>query len=99
MKLSAALRIEAVERLDQAQARDLDQVLERFGGGAVAKREASRQGKEAVNELLLELRVAGRCVAAQKRVLINYAVHMPPSIRKNGRRKNGLSSTKTDRPV
>ena len=73
----AALRIEAVKRLDQAQARDLDQILERLGGAAVAKREASRQGKEAVNELLLELRVAGRRVAAQKRILINYEAAGP----------------------
>ena len=77
----AALQIEAVKRLDQAQARDLDQILELLRGAAVAKREASRQGKEAVYELFLELRVASRRVAAQQRILIHHCA--PPVSRKN----------------
>ena len=50
----AALGVEAVERLDQAEARDLDQVLELLGGAAVAKREGARQGQEAPDQLLLK---------------------------------------------
>jgi hypothetical protein len=59
----ASLEIEAVERLDQSQARDLDQVFELLRGAAIAKRQASRQGKEALHELFLELWVPGRCVS------------------------------------
>ena len=111
----AALRIEAVERLDQAEARDLDQVFERFGGAAVAKREAPRQGQKAAHELFLELRVASRCVSAQKRRprrpprLSRSRGDSGPALSPGGSgpciiapstvRKNGLSSTCTDRPV
>ena len=56
------------------QAVGVDEVIERFGGGAVANREASRQGEEAAHEFLLELRVAGRCIPAQKRVLIEITI-------------------------
>jgi hypothetical protein len=51
-ELGSAIGFEGVDRLDQAEAGDLQQVLERLVGIRVAKREVPRQREEAPDELL-----------------------------------------------
>jgi hypothetical protein len=54
-----ARRVEAVDRLQQAQRGDLDEVVERLAAALVAPRELASEWQEALHE-----RVAGRRVAA-----------------------------------
>ena len=62
----AALQVEAVERLDQAEAGDLDQVLELLAGAAVAQRQGARQRQEARDQLLLQRRIPRLGVALKQ---------------------------------
>ena len=64
-----ALGVVALERRDEAEARDLDQVVARLDAAAVAHREAAGEGQEAAHELLARALVAGLGVAAQQLVL------------------------------
>ena len=50
-ELRAAAGLEAVDGLDQAEARDLEQIVERLVGVAVAQREIAGQRQEALHEL------------------------------------------------
>jgi hypothetical protein len=54
-----ALGVEAVDRLEQAERRHLDEVVERLAAALVASRELAGEGQEALDEGL-----AGRRVAA-----------------------------------
>jgi hypothetical protein len=51
--------IEAIDRLDEPERRDLHQVVERLVGALVAARQLARQRQEALGELLARRRVAG----------------------------------------
>ena len=62
----AALGVEALERRDEAEAGDLDQVLARLDPAAVAHREAAGEGQEAADELLAGVLVAGAGVAFEQ---------------------------------
>ena len=66
----AALGVEAVDRLDQADARDLDQVVERLGAARVPGREPPRERHEALDQLLADGRRGILGVAAQQRPLV-----------------------------
>ena len=61
-----ARRVEAVYRLDQPERRDLDEVVERLVGAAVAPRHAARQRQQALNEGLACGLVAVPVVADQQ---------------------------------
>ena len=65
----SALEVEPVERLDEPQAGDLDQVLQLLAGAAVAQRQGPRQGQEATNQLLPQHRVARLRIAAEQPAL------------------------------
>ena len=73
----SALEVEPVERLDEPQAGDLDQVLELLGGPAVAQRQGPRQGQEAANQLLLQCRIARLRVAAKQLGLACPCARLP----------------------
>src|SRR5690606_32093758 len=62
-------RIEAVDRLHQADARDLDQVLERLATALVAHRKRPRQGHEPGDELLADPRITAVGEAAEKGIV------------------------------
>ena len=51
-ELRAAAGLEAVDCLDEAEARDLKQVVERLVGVRVAQRQVTRERQEALGELL-----------------------------------------------
>ena len=70
----AAVGIEAVQRLNQPEACDLDQVVERLGASAISESQGPCQRQKAPDQLLLQDGVAGRCVAAQKRLLIESTI-------------------------
>ena len=48
----------AVDRLDQAEARNLQEVIERLAGSAVATGKLAGEGKEALNELVAGLTIS-----------------------------------------
>jgi hypothetical protein len=54
----AAARLEAVDRLDERQRRDLDEVVERLARVLVAPCERAREGQEALDERAARVRVA-----------------------------------------
>ena len=68
-------RVEALDRLDQAQARDLVQVLRRLGAAGVAVGEAARERQEALDQLLAH--GAGRASGGSARA----AAARPPAAR------------------
>jgi hypothetical protein len=74
-----ALGIEAVKGLDQAQARNLDQVLQLLRGTTVPEGERASERQEAVGELVLQRRIAGLRVAAQELVLVSRALARRPA--------------------
>ena len=53
-----ALGVEAVDRLDQAERRDLDEVLQRLLGALVATRELAGERQEALDQRLARRRIA-----------------------------------------
>ena len=67
-------RVEAVDRLQQTERGDLDQVVERLAAALIAARELARERQEALDELLARELVAGvgafeqRAVSAGARV-------------------------------
>ena len=61
-----ALGVEAVDRLHEADAGDLHQVVERLVGALVAARELARERQEALDQLLARGRVAALVVAHQQ---------------------------------
>ena len=64
------LGVEAVDRLHQADARDLDEVVVGLGAAGVARGEAAGEGHEAIDQLLAHrLRVVGG-VPAQQHLLV-----------------------------
>ena len=64
-----ALGVEAVDRLDQADRRDLEEVVERLARALVAAGELARQRQEALDELLARPGVAGAVAQEQLAVL------------------------------
>ena len=65
-ELRAAAGFEAVDRLDQAEARDLQQVVERLVGVRVAQREIASQRQETLHQLLTRGEVAELVIANQE---------------------------------
>src|SRR5205814_2223104 len=63
-----ARRVEPVDGLDQADARDLQEVLERLPRPRVAARERARQRQAAVDQLLAGERIAGAVVAVEEKL-------------------------------
>ena len=55
----AALGVEAVDRVDQAEAGDLEEVVEGLAGAAVAQRQPLGERQVAAHQLLADRRVAG----------------------------------------
>src|SRR5215208_3717579 len=72
-----AVGIEAVERLDEPEARDLDEVVQRLAVAAVARGEAPREGHEAARELLAHDGVLVLGVATQQRALVRELLVRP----------------------
>ena len=68
-ELRPAAGLEAVDRLDQAEARDLKQVVEGLVGVRVAQREIARQREETLHELLARGKVCELVVANQQEAL------------------------------
>ena len=62
-----ARRVEAVDRLEQPERGDLDQVVERLAAALVAARELARERQEALDELLARRLVALVVVALEQR--------------------------------
>jgi hypothetical protein len=65
-ELRPATGLEAIDGLDQAEARDLEQVVERLVGVGVAKREVAGQRQEALDELLPRDQIAVVVVADEQ---------------------------------
>src|SRR4051794_21283656 len=65
-ELATALGVEALDRAQQADARDLDEVVERLGAAAVAARQAAGERHEALDELVAGGEVAEARVAAEQ---------------------------------
>src|SRR5439155_17029293 len=61
-----AIGVEAVDRLDEPERRDLEEVLERLLGALVAARELARQQQEALDERLARRGVAVALVAQEQ---------------------------------
>ena len=64
---SRAGRIEAVDRLQQAERGHLDEVVERFVAARVAARELPRKGQEPVHQRLLRRAIPIPLVAREQR--------------------------------
>jgi len=65
-ELAAALGVEAVDRAEQPDAGDLDEVVERLGAAVVAPGQAAGEREEALDELVAGGRVAEAGVAAEQ---------------------------------
>jgi hypothetical protein len=65
-ELRASTGVEAVDRLDQTEARDLQQIVERLVRVGVTSREVARQRQEQLRELLARGPVAPAVVAEQE---------------------------------
>jgi hypothetical protein len=68
-ELGAAPRLEPVDRLDQPEARDLKQVVERLVGVRVAQRQVAGERQEPLRQLLARGQVAVVVVADQELAL------------------------------
>jgi len=69
----AAARLEAVDRLDERQRRDLDEVVERLARVLIAPCERAREGQEALYERAARVRVAMLGVLLEERPLVTRA--------------------------
>src|SRR5450631_1415056 len=70
----AAAGVEAVDRLDQAEGRDLDQVLERLAGVAVAAGEALGQREVLRRQLVASARILTLLPAGEKLGIVRAAL-------------------------
>src|SRR3954469_1681413 len=100
-ELAAALGVEALDGAQQADARDLDEVVERLGAAAVAAGEAAGERHEALDELVAGAEVAEACVPAEQALdariaRLGGAGQRVPARR---RRDSGLSGDRTDLQV
>ncbi len=77
----AAVRVVAVDRLDQADAGNLDEVLERLAGVAVAGRELARERHEAHHELVARVEIPVAVIARKESVVLE-----PPRLWRLSRR-------------
>ena len=85
--------IEAVDRLEQAERRDLDEVVELLAAALVAPRELARERQEALDELLARGRVALAVVAdEQPPVLLRARAARSSDEGYAGRRSRGPGS-------
>ena len=75
-----ALEVEAVDRLDQAEAGDLEEVVEGLLGALVAARELARERQEALDEHLAVDRIALVQVAREERAVLLGAVDGAPGL-------------------
>jgi hypothetical protein len=65
-EVAAAVGVEAVDRVDEADARDLDEVVERLGAAVVAAGEPAGERQEALDELIAGGDVAEAGVPAEQ---------------------------------
>jgi len=65
-ELAPALGVEAVDRAEQPDAGDLDEVVERLGAAVVAPREAAGERQEALDEFVAGGEVAEARVTAEQ---------------------------------
>jgi hypothetical protein len=63
-------RLEAVDRLQQAERGDLDEVVERLAAALVAARELARERQEALDERLASRGIAVAVVALQQALVL-----------------------------
>src|SRR5687767_7305971 len=77
-QLDAAVDVEAVDRLDQADAADLHEVVELLAAVGVAPRERAHEREVLLDQLLARGEVSLLVVAAQQR-LVGRACHAPAS--------------------
>src|SRR5215203_773341 len=70
----AAIGIETVDRVDEAEARHLQQVVEGLAGPAIAQRQVFREGQVATNQLLANRRVAVLDEPGPERALAGQAL-------------------------
>src|SRR4029078_5124131 len=70
-QLDAALEVEAVDRLDQPDRADLDEILELLAAVRVATREGAHEGHVLLDQLLACLQVAVLVVAAQQDLVVD----------------------------
>ena len=66
--------IEAIDRLDEAQRGDLQQIVERLAGALVAARELSRQREEALHELVASAGVRVAVIADEQLAILARAL-------------------------
>jgi hypothetical protein len=69
----SALDVEAVDRLDQAKARDLEQVVERLSGPRIPAGKVARERHEAVNKLLARALISGFLPAAKEFLVVRVS--------------------------
>src|SRR5215217_3064702 len=102
-ELRPAVGLEAVDGLDQAEARDLEQVVEGLVGVRVAEREVARQREEALYELLTRGEVSVCVVAHQQQALglarVLAGTGCPGVVPHHARNRNCRSGHWSDLPV
>ena len=89
-QLDAALEVEAVDRLDEADGADLDEVVEVLAARGVAPRQRPHQREVHGDELLARLAVAVQVVAAQQ-VLVELVRLVAPAALRVGRALAGTA--------
>jgi hypothetical protein len=74
-----AVEVEAIDRLDEPQAGDLEEIVEGLPGALVAARQGARERQEALHEHLMVDRVAPLQVALKQRPVGAPARRVTPS--------------------
>ena len=88
----ATIGVEAVDRLQQSEARHLDQVVQRLAGALVTARQLARQRKEALDEL-----GAGRQIAVALEALEQELLAQALAARCSSGVRNGSHPGPSDR--
>ena len=83
-QLDTALEVEAVDRLDQADRTDLDQVVELLAAVRVAPRERPHERHVPLDQLLARGQVAVVVVGAQQLLVGRVPGHYAPAFCGNG---------------
>ena len=76
-ELDAAVEVEAVDRLDQPDRADLDEVVELLAAVRVTPRERAHERHVLLDQLLARLKVAFLVVAAQQDLVVDPRHHAP----------------------
>ena len=97
-KRGAVVWVEALQRRDESEACDLDQIVARLDAAAVAHREAASEGQEAPHELLAGVLVACRRVDLEEILLGRKCVYGPSWRRQIAGRAARSSCLRRHRP-